>query len=233
LIHHVITRRHALLGGLAIPLGGISFRIPALAKDFWNDKKPGDWTPAEIKELFAKSPWAKDAVIADNGQVGGMNSPRAAAPTRRGGTNQNSRTDSSPAPKITWKAVVRWDSALPLREILGIEAPKEFKDYYVLNVIGNLPGAISATDDREDKASTSYLREVTKLEHKGDDMHLHHVDLSPANDFSPAGTRFYFSRLLDLAPKDKEAQFSTKIGPLDVKCKFSLGEMMYRGALEL
>src|SRR5450755_3808696 len=102
-----MTRRDALLGGLAIPLGAISFRIPAIAKDFWNARKPGDWTPAEIKELLTKSPWAKDAVIVDNGQVGGMAVPRAAAPTRRGGsggTDQNSRTDNNPVPKITWKA---------------------------------------------------------------------------------------------------------------------------------
>jgi hypothetical protein len=36
-----------------------------------------------------------------------------------------------------------------------------------------------------------------------------------------------------LRPEDKQATFSTKLGPIDVKCKFTLRDMMYRGNLEL
>ncbi len=34
-------------------------------------------------------------------------------------------------------------------------------------------------------------------------------------------------------PEDKEVTFVTWIGPLDVKCKFTLKDMVYRGNLEL
>jgi hypothetical protein len=238
-----MTRRSALLAGLGFPVGALTFPIGAFAKEFWNERKPEDWTNTEVKELLSKSPWAKDAVIVDNGQVGGMGVSRGAVSRRtsaRGGTGQTTGTDSNPSAKITWKAIVRWESALPMQSALRRTAPKDgpspqdLKDFYVLNVVGNLPGAISSSQhQQEDSASSQYLKEVTKLEHKGDLIHLNRVELVPENELSPAGTLFYFSRMLALMPKDKEALFSTKIGPLDLKCKFTLGEMFYRGALEL
>ena len=49
----------------------------------------------------------------------------------------------------------------------------------------------------------------------------------------PGGTLFYFSRVLPLSLDDRQVTFVTKMGPLEVKCKFILREMLYRGALEL
>ena len=244
-VHNVMTRRSALLRGLGYPLGVLALPSVALAKDFWNERKPEDWTSAEVKELLTKSPWAKDASITDNGQIGGMGNARGAATRRtRTGTGQAGGTESAPAAKIQWKAIVRWESALPVQEALKGAAPKDgspvdgllakdLKDFYVLNVIGNLPSAVSSTDNSPDSASMQYLREVTKLEHKGDQVRLSRVELAPESALSPAGTLFYFSRMLALMLKDKEAMFSTKIGPLDLKCKFTLGDMLYQGALEL
>jgi hypothetical protein len=235
-----MTRRSALLRGLGYPLGVLALPGAAFAKDFWNERKPEDWTSAEVKELLTKSPWAKDASITDNGQIGGMGNARGAATRRtRSGTGQAGGTESTPAAKIQWKAIVRWESALPVQEALKSAAPKDgplikdVKEFYVLNVIGNLPSAVSSSDGSQDSASMQYLREVTKLEHKGDQVRLTRVELAPESALSPAGTLFYFSRMLALMLKDKEAMFSTKIGPLDLKCKFTLGDMLYRGALEL
>jgi hypothetical protein len=228
-----MTRRSALLAGLGLPLGAITFPVGAFAKDFWNERKPQDWTSSEVKELLTKSPWAKDASITDNGQIGGMGVPRGAV-SRRSGRGPAGGTDTSnPSAKIKWKAIIRWESALPVREALKKAAPKDVKNFYVLNVIGNLPGAVSSSDEQPDSVSSQYLKEVTKLEHKGDQVHLSRVELVAENDLSPAGTLFYFSRMLALMPSDKEALFTTKIGPLDVKCTFTLKEMMYGGALEL
>jgi hypothetical protein len=244
-VHNVMTRRSALLQGLVYPLGALAFSAAAFAKDFWNERKPEDWTSSEVKELLSKSPWARDASITDNGQIGGMGNARGAATRRtRGGTGQTGGTESGPAAKIQWKAIVRWESALPIQAALKSTASKDgspkdgllaqdAKDFYVLNVIGNLPSAVSSTDNSPDSASMQYLKEITKLEHKGDQVRLSRVELAPESDLSPAGTLFYFSRVLALMLKDKEAMFSTKIGPLDLKCKFTLAEMMYRGALEL
>jgi hypothetical protein len=236
-----MTRRSVLLAGLGFPLGAITFPAGAFSpKDFRNDRKPEEWTSGEVKELLTKSPWAKEASVADNAEIGGMGIPRASASRRSSGstsTGQANGPASNSSPKIKWQATVRWDSALPVREALRKTASEkpldaEIKDFYVLNVVGNLPSAISP-DEKEDSATMQYLKQVTKLEHKGDQVYLSRVELSPKNDLSPAGTLFYFSRMLALTQGDKEALFTTKIGPLDVKCKFALGEMLYRGALEL
>jgi hypothetical protein len=236
-----MTRRSALLAGLGFPLGAVTFPGLASAKDLWSAHKPEEWTPAEIKELLTKSPWAKDAVVTDNGQVGGMGVPRAAASRRSssGGSGQGGGTTPSAPAKIEWKAIVRWESALPIREARkgapskGGPSAKDVEDFYVLNVVGNLPAAVTNSDASDDSPSMQYLKEVTTLEHKGDEVHLHHVELAPESALSPAGTLFYFSRMLALMLKDKEAIFTTKIGPLGVKCKFTLADMVYRGSLEL
>jgi|SRR5579863_756370 len=236
-----MTRRTALLAGLGLPLGAIPFPAGAFSKDFWNERMPEDWSSSEIKELLTKSPWAKDAAIVDNGQIGGMGNGRGAAVSRRGGrtgTGQTGAESTNPGEKIKWKAIIRWESALPVREALKRASPpatpiQDVKDFYVLNLVGNLPGAVPNSGEQQDSAASQYLKEVTKLEHKGDQVHLSRVELAAGNDLSPAGTLFYFSRMLALMPGDKEALFITKIGPLDVKCTFSLKDMLYRGTLEL
>jgi hypothetical protein len=45
------------------------------------------------------------------------------------------------------------------------------------------------------------------------------------------GTLFYFPRAE--AIKDGQVTFLTKLGPVEVKCKFTVKEMMYHGKLEL
>jgi hypothetical protein len=62
---------------------------------------------------------------------------------------------------------------------------------------------------------------------------LSRIAVLPKRDVSLAGTLFYFSRGLALRPEDKNVTFSTKLGPIDVKCRFTLKDMMYRGNLEL
>ncbi len=220
--------------GLGFPLGLISLASRAFAaREFWNERKPEEWTSAEIKELLTKSPWVKDGEIKDNGQVGSVGAPRGGG--RRGATinGGQGRAASSGPPKITWKAMVRWESAVPVRAALKDSAPKDTQDFYVLNVLGNLPGSIPSENEPGDRAALEYLKETTKLQHKGDEIHLSRVEAAPENELSPAGTWFYFSRMLALMPEDKEATFVTKIGPLDVKCKFTLKDMLYRGKLEL
>lgn len=82
-------------------------------------------------------------------------------------------------------------------------------------------------------SNTDILKANTTLEHKGDEIKLNKVEPAPKNDLSADGTLFYFSRLLALRVEDREVTFATKLGPLDIKCKFALKDMLYRGKLEL
>jgi hypothetical protein len=226
------SRRKLIRFGCGLPLAALARQAGwGFATEFWNGRDPSEWTAAQVKELLSKSPWAKEAEIKDNGQVGSLGSPRSG---RGGSRSSANRTAAAPSiPKIEWKAIVRWDSALPVRIALKDLAPKDAGDFYVLNVVGNLPSALPPADEPEDRGGLAYLKEVTTLHHKGDAIHLARVELAPASDISPAGSRFYFSRMLALMPEDKEATFLTRIGPLELKCRFALKDMLYRRNLEL
>ena len=115
------------------------------------------------------------------------------------------------------------ESALPVREALHRGAPGELPEDYILNVFGEV----------DPVASDAILKDNTTLEHKGDQIKLNRVEPAPKNNMSEAGTLFYFSRRLALRLEDQEATFTTRLGPLKVKCKFTLKDMLYRGNLEL
>jgi len=221
-----MTRRTALLIGLT------SGFAPAFApKEFWNEKKPSEWTSEEIELLLHKSPWAREAAISYyGGQNGPLSNTMPGTRSNRSSRNASSGTSPSAASPADWKAIVRWQSALPVREALKSQPSPDFEKYYILNMVGDVPSVGAAPDD---KAQFETLKLVTKLEHKGDAISLSRVAVAPKSALSLAGTLFYFSRDLALQPKDNQAIFSTKLGPIDVKCKFALKEMMYQGNLEL
>jgi len=230
-IKSVITRRQAILTGVGFPglLATISARAFTSA-EFWNEKMPSDWTEAEIRQLLNKSPWAKDGSISDTTRRGSLG-PTAAG--GGGGRRSRGRSAAGPSgatvntgPLVEWKATVRWESALPVREALHPGAAGPAPDDYILNVFGEVPGVDTDSLDPN-------LKENTRLEHKGDQIKLSRIEPAPYNGRPEDGTLFYFSRILALKLEDKEVTFTTKLGPLNVKCKFTLKDMLYRGNLEL
>jgi len=232
----MLTRRSAVLMGLG--LGGAAL-LPAWAKDFWNEKKAADWTDDEIQQLLNKSPWAKDASIFDSAAHKGLSTaPRTVGASRRNGGRTTTSGNAAPLPgsPATWKAIVRWQSALPVREALKAVRSKDGEENYILALIGDIPGVSVPSDDDEPaerKAKLDNLIENTRLERKDDPLELQQVRIAPKTPLSQAGTLFYFSRVLPIMPEDKQVTFVTKDGPLEVKCKFTLRDMFYRGNLEL
>jgi hypothetical protein len=225
-----MTRRTALLIGLT------SGFAPAFApKEFWNEKKPSDWTGEEIELLLNKSPWAKEAAVSYYGGQNGPLSNTMPGSRSRSSRNASSGTSPSAVSPAAWKAIVRWESALPVREALKVKPSPDVEKFYILNMVGDIPsvGATPDEDESQRQARFETLKQVTKLEHKGDAILLSRVAVAPKSALSLAGTLFYFSRDLALRPKDNQAVFSTKLGPIDVKCKFALKDMMYQGNLEL
>jgi hypothetical protein len=226
-----MTRRTAILIGLT------SGFAPAFApKEFWNEKQPSDWTGEEIELLLNKSPWAKEAAVSYyGGQNGPLSSTLPGTRSNRSSRNASSGTSPSAASPAAWKAIVRWESALPVREALKAAPSPDVEKFYILNMVGDVPSVGATPDEDESQRAARFetLKQVTKLEHKGDAILLSRVAVAPKSALSLAGTLFYFSRDLALRTKDNQATFSTKLGPIDVKCKFTLKDMVYRGNLEL
>ena len=231
-----MTRRSAVLMGLGF--GGAAL-LPAWAKEFWNEKKAADWTADEIQQLLNKSPWAKDASIFDSAAHKGLSTaPRTAGSSRRTGGRTTTPGSATPLPgsPANWKAIVRWDSALPVREAVKAAKSKDAEENYILALIGDIPGVGVPSDDDEPserQQKMDNLKESTRLERRDDPLELQQVKIAPKTPLSPAGTLFYFSRVLPIMPEDKQVTFVTKVGPLEVKCKFTLRDMLYRGNLEL
>jgi len=94
-----------------------------------------------------------------------------------------------------------------------------------------VPSDDDGPEERQQKLTI--LKETTRLERKDDPLELQRVKIAPRTPQSPSGTLFYFSRVFPLTLEDKQVTFVTKVGPLEVKCKFTLKDMMYRGSLEL
>jgi hypothetical protein len=234
-----MTRRNALLLTLGLAGEGVWAPAWAASAEFWDQKPPADWTTDEIERILTKSPWSKDASITNTAQTGPLGSSRAAVGSRgrMAGRTGGLSPGTTPIPEVTgkWKAGVRWESALPVREAFKRKITKDYSENYVINVFGDIPNAAPSNDDSADERKVKFdiLQERTRLERKDDPIDLNRVELAPATPLSPAGTLFYFSRVLAIAPEDKQVTFVTKIGPLELKCKFILKEMIYRGNLEL
>jgi len=219
-----MTRRDAILLGLGLPLW-------ASENAFWNETKPSDWTAEERRQLLTRSPWARPAEVKFNSGPGSLAWPDAGM-YGMPGTIPSNPTD---APRH-YGAMVRWESALPVREATGSKAKNDFGGDYVVSVLGDLPmigNRVKDESEDEYQARLDNLKQYTRLEKHGGPIYLVKIGYQPGPDAANSGTRFYFDRNNPITLRDGQVTFVTRLGPIDVKCKFPLKEMVFRGELEL
>src|SRR5258708_6230237 len=111
-----MTRRDAvrLAFGAAAASGGAWAYV---AKEFWNEKKPSEWTDAECLELLTKSPWAKEPTTSFNAGAGVLNTRAQSSSSnrgRRGAAGAAADPSANPTVPGHFRSVVRWESALPI-----------------------------------------------------------------------------------------------------------------------
>ena len=219
----------------------LGFGLPALAlarpnEDFWESKDPKDWTDDERKQILTNSPWARLAQVKYNSGASGLGMMGMNGSRRGGGgrmpTATQGTTDTKDAPPLPthYDAVVRWESALPIREAVKVKSKDDPAANYILCVTGDLPMLGKASNDETDDEYAQrleMLKQYTKLEKRGDPIYLVRCG------YSKDGALFYFERNDLITTHDGSVTFVTKLGPLDIKCKFSVKEMVYRGKLEL
>src|ERR1700674_4346910 len=177
------------------------------------------------------------------GGTGGRRYPGQGGPggPRQGGPGD----DPGDSGRQQFHGTVRWESARPIQEALAIgssyDRPNpDFEKYYVLNILGDMPilgggrrrGGDSAGDDddpaqRERRIETP--KEFTKLERKNGPVLLEKIGQGSRTGRPGPGTLFYFSRLDGISLDDKQVSFYTKMGPLEVRARFTLKDMLYRG----
>lgn len=150
---------------------------------------------------------------------------------------------------------IRWESALPIQEALRVDPADgkmnpDFTKFYVLHLLGDFPALGrrrdqgsdddgARDDDSSDRNNTQnerrqeMLKDNTRLERKDGFLRVEKVEEGSRTGNLGPGTYFYFSRLDDISMDDKQLQFVTKMGPLEIKAKFALKEMLYHGKLAI
>jgi hypothetical protein len=222
-----MTRRSAIFIGLGLPAW-------AAARPFWDEKDPKDWTDDERKELLTKSPWARPASVHYYTGPGGLVgvTGRGASNSRRGGRPApGAPAPSDPVQIGASEALIRWESALPIREADHSRIKDDPAANYILSLTGDIPilgqRASDETEADLDRRMEA-LKQYTKLEKKGDPIWLNKIGRAPGS-----GTLFYFERNDLIRLQDHQVTFVSRLGPIEVKAKFPLNEMLYHGKLEL
>jgi hypothetical protein len=219
------------------------------AKPPW--EKPAEtWTADDIAALLNSSPWsvATDAVVEDpydareeqpvKAPETGLNIPGQNKERWDGAIGKN-RMGHLP----TVPTMVRWESALPIRQAQKDAAAPE-GNWYVISVAGLVPAGryrtlgktetSSSSDGSVDARNPEELLEAfmaySKIEQKGG------PSLQPENvklDAATGVVRIFFSRKTAIDPEQREVLFVTHFGKLNVKAKFHVSGMKYHGKIEL
>lgn len=272
----MFTRRSLIRLAVALPVASALPVRAFSSKDFWETKPSSDWNPGEVDRMITKSPWAKEVSVTGGNRSGGRgNSGGGRSRTGGGfpggigfpgggigypggggsrggypgggggypgGGGPSTRDDG-----MVSSSIVRWESALPIREALQLPADEEkpdsdFEKYYVIALIGDLTGVgrgrnhdNSDDDDRSDRTNRRLeaYKDYTRLERKDGPLHLEKVDEGSRVGSRGPGVYFYFARSNEISMDDKEVSFSTKVGSADVKARFTLKDMRYHGKLAL
>lgn len=185
-----------------------------------------------------------DASVGTGGGVSGGGGPAGGGDMSPGGA----------APTIDF--LIRWQSAAPIkaalvRARLGKEADtseqakafiQQEEATYVVAVIlppgggmrgmgGGRPGGEGAGPMGGAEEAEARIVQATTLSWKGHEG-LHPVKVVMPKENSPAFV-FHFAKTHPIELDDKEVQFSTTRGPLEIKKKFKLKDMVYQGKLAL
>jgi hypothetical protein len=235
----MITRRLLIRGALSSAAAAVIIPARAAKGEFWNDKQPDAWSASEIEKLLSRSPWAKEADVELNfdGFAGGpAGGPPGGFP---GGDSPGGGFPAGgPMGGGQFKPVIRWESAKAIQDARKKGATADFGKYYVLSLSGTpmngAPTPPFGDDDADPQRPNrqqmqANLLQSTQLQIKGKSP-LKPERIEP----SETGIMFLFSR--DDHPikrDDKEVTFQTKLGPLQLKARFALKDMLYRDQLEL
>lgn len=202
----------------------------------WEGTSFTGWTDETLQALLGDSPWAGEANI-------------SRARTSALGT---------PAP-VTEKAVVTWTTALPMRQALVREAvglngnvTKDAETFlsttptmYVVavRISGGPTSASYASLAGEVQKETFLLRtdgraslNALTAEGRALDKSGRLIADAAASQTTEGGATvfvFQFSKGLALTMLDREVEFVTKVGTLNIKKKFKMKDMVYKGDLAL
>ena len=126
--------------------------------------------------------------------------------------------------------IVRWESAEPVRQALAVRAGAEtlagVRRHYIVAVTSLPFGAARLAEEPEKIRSRVALLIKDKPQVPADRVEIRPQPGAP-------GVRLYFPRDAAITLDDKSVQLLMRLDPYQVRRKFKLKEMIFRGRLEL
>ena len=154
-----------------------------------------------------------------------------AGPGGPGGALEGPPSSSAGMPQF--KVLVRWESAKPVREATAKDTG-DASDHYVISLTGFPLAAENPRPGRENgPPAVDRLKQSSELQRKGrDPIFPDRVEVNKTGNATVL--LFFFPHTSQpIQASEKEVWFITKLGPLELKAKFLIKEMVYRGQLEL
>ncbi len=243
-------QRHLVRAGLVFLVGAA---VLLAATDFWEKKAPEDWTSEEVETILTDSPWAQAASISfvgdksqpiggRSGRGGGIGFPGSRFPGS-GSTTRSGQPDGGWGGHFSavgtesrgfneGDVVVRWSSALPIRQALersgtadSAPRPEMLKDYYVVS-LSRIPAGMTRLADEPEKLRTA--AHLTPKDHAS--MRAERIEIRPQP--GTPGVDLYFPRKTELSADDRQIVFELTAEDYELKAKFKPRDMVYHGKAE-
>jgi hypothetical protein len=246
--------RRLMILGIAFSIGGA---VTLSGAGVWEAKPFTMWSDKELQQVLTDSPWSRTVQVVMNtvgrggggaesegaggggargGGGGGGDADGGGGGGRRGGGGGRGGGFPTPAPQA--KLLVSWRSALPMKQAL------------VRSVVG--PGGAIVPEDQQvlDRDEPVYLitmaglpvryarsvpamKAETFLKRGGNKPPIAVSDVGAQQAETGIVVVFAFPKTDAILVEDKDVEFVTKLGQFDVKKKFNLKDMIFKGKLEL
>jgi hypothetical protein len=219
------------------------FAFCALAADFWA-KPYTEWNDKDLQKMITSSPWARPFSV--GGGVGAGGDPGAPGPMSERGGGRGGGPAGVPGggaapggggPGAT--IIARWQTALPVKQAFvrlkyGAEAAtspdakklleREETNYSIV-LTGPFASLMRSSNPETVKKG---ITDASSLSAKGKDAG------KPTDvEIGQKDMLFTFPRAAAFTVDDKEVEFTTKLGGIELKYKFKLKDMVYNGKLEM
>jgi len=203
------------------------------ASNFWDAKPYTEWSPKEMETILTDSPWVRKLSVVVQSPPRATDDGGGGGGGRGGGGGGDVGGRGFPVPAPQLKLTLTWRSALPVREALsrsgdtvapGGQSMLDPPQHYLLTLSG-----VPARYQRlvPSAATTSFLKRGTKPP----------IALLQGGIQQDSGGLltliFAFPRTDPIVLDDKEVEFVTAIGTLEIKHKFKLKDLLVNGQLEL
>lgn len=236
-------------------------------------KKPVHWSAKDVRSILTDSPWAKqgnakfpEVIERDESAGSAQADPNAAGVGSRAGMplpgGKIGRWDGGvgrdPGGLPTLPVLVRWDSALPVREALvhsgkADESLARSSTDYVITILGLWPGEKTKPEEEDENEVLGNVpmppKHTVQQPVPQGAGHMRQgliastrliLDGQPAIvpedvmlDKKTGAIHVFFSRNHPITLSDKEVTVATQFGPMHVIEKFRLKDMTVKGKLEL